>query len=204
MIYQSLKEKQRQERENLILQATQELLLERGYFDTSMGEIALRVGVAKGTLYQHFESKEALMIALFKREFEDLQSETARIAQMQEGAQVKLSMAIDELCHQLVDKHPLFFILRHAADLETEVHAEIKDAFATVRKNIAAILDQGKEEGLFNTALSTEVMQEALFGIIVSRLFKNLHQGLSVQYEDLVDNLKCIYLHGITAPAATA
>lgn len=201
MIHQSLKEKQRQEREELILQATQELLLERGYYDTSMGEIAQRVGVAKGTLYQHFESKEALMIVLFKREFHDLQVAIERIAEMQVGAQEKMSLMIDTLCYHLAEKHPLFFIIRNAADLDAEIHQEVKEYFNAMRAQISVILEEGKVEGIFNAALPTEVMLEALFGIIVSRLFKNFHQGLQVKYEDLVGHLKCMYFHGITAPA---
>ncbi|GCE04727.1 TetR/AcrR family transcriptional regulator [Dictyobacter aurantiacus] len=200
MIHQSLKEKQRQEREELILQATQELLLERGYYETSMGEIAQRVGVAKGTLYQHFESKEALMIALFKREFHDLHVAIENIASMQVGAQEKITLMIDTLCYHLAEKHPVFFIIRNASDLEAEIHEEIKEYFNGMRARISVILDGGKAEGIFNASLPTEVMVEALFGIIVSRLFKNFHQRQQVTYEDLVGHLKCIYFHGITAP----
>ena len=47
----SLKEKQRQEREALILQAAEEVLMEKGYHETSIDEIAARVGIAKGTVY---------------------------------------------------------------------------------------------------------------------------------------------------------
>ena len=42
----SLKEKQRQEREALILQAAEEVLMEKGYYETSIDEIAARVGIA--------------------------------------------------------------------------------------------------------------------------------------------------------------
>ena len=42
----SLKEKQRQEREELILQAAEEVLAEKGYYETSIDEIAARVGIA--------------------------------------------------------------------------------------------------------------------------------------------------------------
>src|SRR5436305_13627541 len=66
--HRSLKEKQRQERENLILQAAEEVLLEKGYHETSMDEIAARVGIAKGTLYLHFARKEDLICALLERE----------------------------------------------------------------------------------------------------------------------------------------
>src|SRR5450759_1771466 len=66
----SLKEKQRQEREALILQAAEEVLMEKGYHETSIDEIASRVGIAKGTVYLHFARKEDLVIALFERDLE--------------------------------------------------------------------------------------------------------------------------------------
>src|SRR5215469_11344871 len=63
----SLKERQRQEREELILQAAEEMLAEKGYYETSMDEIAVRVGIAKGTVYLHFPRKEDLVMAIFER-----------------------------------------------------------------------------------------------------------------------------------------
>ena len=44
----SLKEKQRKEREELILQAAEEVFQEKGYYETSMDEIAARVGYRDG------------------------------------------------------------------------------------------------------------------------------------------------------------
>src|SRR5947207_14558723 len=71
-IPRSLKEKQRQEREALILQAAEEVLMEKGYHETSIDEIAARVGIAKGTVYLHFPSKEDLVIAIFERDMQQL------------------------------------------------------------------------------------------------------------------------------------
>src|SRR5579859_953804 len=63
----SLRERQRQERERLILRAASDLFVERGYHDTSMDDIATRVGIAKGTVYLHFASKEDLTLALLEQ-----------------------------------------------------------------------------------------------------------------------------------------
>src|SRR5216684_7426172 len=63
----SLKEKQRREREELIIRAAEEVLQEKGYYETSMDEIAARVGIAKGTIYTHFPGKEELVMAIFNR-----------------------------------------------------------------------------------------------------------------------------------------
>ena len=66
----SLKEKQRQEREALILQVAEEVLMEKGYHETSMDEIAARVGIAKGSVYLHFPGKEDLVVAIFARDMQ--------------------------------------------------------------------------------------------------------------------------------------
>jgi AcrR family transcriptional regulator len=49
-----------------LLQAAQELIEERGYAAASVAAIAERAGVAAGTLYRHFESKEELFVDLFR------------------------------------------------------------------------------------------------------------------------------------------
>jgi AcrR family transcriptional regulator len=57
----SLKDRQRQMREDAILDAAHSLLSEKGYQGMTMDDLATRVGIAKGSLYQHFKSKEELI-----------------------------------------------------------------------------------------------------------------------------------------------
>ncbi len=47
-----------------ILTAATEMFLAHGYLGVSMDELAARAGIAKQTLYRHFESKEALFVAM--------------------------------------------------------------------------------------------------------------------------------------------
>src|ERR1700741_3101509 len=68
----SLKEKQRREGEELILKEAEEMLMEKGYYETSIDEIAARVGIAKGTVYLHFPSKEDLVVAILMRDLQHL------------------------------------------------------------------------------------------------------------------------------------
>jgi AcrR family transcriptional regulator len=49
-----------------LLQAAQELIEEGGYAAASVAAIAERAGVAAGTLYRHFESKEDLFVEVFR------------------------------------------------------------------------------------------------------------------------------------------
>lgn len=58
----------RQERANRILDAAGELLLRWGYKKTTIDDIAKQAGVAKGTIYLHWKTREDLFFALIARE----------------------------------------------------------------------------------------------------------------------------------------
>ncbi|HET6585029.1 MAG TPA: TetR/AcrR family transcriptional regulator [Nannocystaceae bacterium] len=49
-----------------ILDAALELFVERGFHGTAVPLVAERAGIAAGTIYRHFESKEALVNALYR------------------------------------------------------------------------------------------------------------------------------------------
>lgn len=64
MTTQSRKQREIQEREQKILGVARSMLLEHGYFGLNMDRIAEAVEYSKGTVYNHFRSKEDLIGAL--------------------------------------------------------------------------------------------------------------------------------------------
>lgn len=58
----------RDARADHILDAAAQLLLRWGYNKTTVDDIARQAGVAKGTIYLHWKSREDLFVALFARE----------------------------------------------------------------------------------------------------------------------------------------
>ncbi|MBL8522077.1 MAG: helix-turn-helix transcriptional regulator, partial [Betaproteobacteria bacterium] len=71
------KQQQFEAREEAILDAVNRLLSEKGFDLMTMDDVADAVGVAKGSLYKHFSSKEklaaAVMIRLLTQTLETLQ-----------------------------------------------------------------------------------------------------------------------------------
>jgi len=55
-----------------ILQAALEVVAEKGCHEASIDEIAERAGIAKGTIYLYFRSKDSLLSALFRRGIEKM------------------------------------------------------------------------------------------------------------------------------------
>ena len=76
----------REQRADRILDAAAELMLRWGYNKTTIDDIARYAGVAKGTIYLHWKTREDLFLALMRREYvrlvKDIQQ---RIASDPEG-----------------------------------------------------------------------------------------------------------------------
>ena len=77
----------REERADRILDAAAELMLRWGYNKTTIDDIARQAGVAKGTIYLHWKTREDLFTELMRREYERLVKDIQqRIASDPEGA----------------------------------------------------------------------------------------------------------------------
>src|SRR5207302_11280988 len=115
----SLKEKQRQEREALILQAAEEVLTEKGYYETSIDEIAARVGIAKGTVYLHFPSKEDLVVAIFEGNVQKMSQAVEAILSSELTARAKLEQLLQFIYGGFFSrKSERFYSIYHQAELQ--------------------------------------------------------------------------------------
>jgi AcrR family transcriptional regulator len=79
-----------QAREQHILDVARELMLRWGYDKTTIDDIAQKAGVAKGTIYLHWKTREELFDALMKHESVALSDDyRQRIASDPEGATLR-------------------------------------------------------------------------------------------------------------------
>jgi len=60
------------DRKQKILSAAADLVAQRGFHAVSMSEIGVEVGISGAAIYRHFDSKSALLVALFDRAIDEL------------------------------------------------------------------------------------------------------------------------------------
>src|SRR4026209_956183 len=80
----------REDVRDLILDATERLLVRYGYAKMTMDERAQEVGVAKGTLYLHFPSKEEVVLSRVDRMVDRLIGELRELAESRREPVLKL------------------------------------------------------------------------------------------------------------------
>ncbi len=204
--HRSLKEKQRQERENLILQVAEEVLLEKGYYETSMDEIAARVGIAKGTLYLHFARKEDLVFALLERELHTVLLMVEHANSMEGNAQEKLAFIFNSLYQELFGKRAqLMYVLYNSTELKSVLLKYVLqekqgDTLNRIVASVTALLEEGKAAGMFDPTLPTAVMLNIFFSVLSPRAYKNLVLDKKMPPDELVRCVERIYFRGIAAP----
>ncbi len=130
-----------------LVRAALELFTARGYDATTTAEIARKAGVAEGTIYRHFESKQHLLNELYR----GAARWAARLARDAAGAGGDPREKLSSLAHALVQGAmrdravvQLFFLDRHGSLLE----GESKDAAQEFRGGIEALVAQGKAAGV--------------------------------------------------------
>ena len=199
----TLKEKQRQEREALILQAAEEVLMEKGYHETSIDEIASRVGIAKGTVYLHFASKEDLVFALFEQDLEKFQQLVDSTVVSELTARAKMEAILHVLYGSFFSKRfQLLYSLSNSADLR-RIFVEKKGCMREIWERISALittlLEEGKSAGEFDTTIPTSVMVSAFFSLLSPKSYDRLMVEGQMSQEEVSRQLGRIYFKGIAA-----
>ena len=89
--------KEADERKKEILDIAEELFVKKGYDNTSTSDILERAGIARGTLYYHFKSKEEILDALIGRNVQTILAAVKAAVKSQNSAMMKLTAFIGAL-----------------------------------------------------------------------------------------------------------
>jgi len=151
--------KEAEQRRNEILDAADELFGQKGFDGTSTNDILEKVGIARGTLYHHFKSKEDLMDALIERY-------SARLLGAAEEVAADKSIPVVERIIRVVTALNLSGgsseeIMEHIHKPQNALmHQKIEKVIIRgVTPILTEIIREGIEQGLFNTPFPYECME---------------------------------------------
>ena len=196
-----LKEKQRQERAALILQVAEEVFAEKGYHDASMDEVAARVGVSKGTVYQHFASKEDLVFALFESELEVLQQVIEQAISQQVSARARLEAVLVNLSQELPGKRMQLLMSlfdqvemsQHLLEKRETMQERVRQMIFSIRR----VLEEGIASGEFNSTIPVTVMLITFCNIFSPRKCTWLMAQEHISLEEFIKSAGQVYFQGI-------
>ncbi|WP_432558387.1 TetR/AcrR family transcriptional regulator [Granulicoccus sp. GXG6511] len=147
--------KQPEERKAEILAAAAALFAEKGYVATTINDVLERVGIAKGTFYHHFPSKEGLLHTLVDQQVAAQVAEAAQIADAPDlSAPEKIILFWGR---QRSDEHVQNLTDHLEQALDVTAHIQVLAKLVTdLGPVLARIVEQGVEEGTFDTSHPAE------------------------------------------------
>jgi len=150
-----------------ILQAAERVFASKGFYGAKVSDIAHVAGVADGTIYLYFRSKDDLLISLFEAQMDRVLAELRGAVADGEDATEKLRRFIAAYL-TMVEAN------RHAAEVITiELRQSAKfmkeyrnPKFAEFLKTLAAVISEGQRQGRLRAEVPAPIAARTLFGAL--------------------------------------
>jgi TetR/AcrR family fatty acid metabolism transcriptional regulator len=155
------------EKSRQIIEAAVRVFARNGYYNSRVSDIAREAGIASGTIYLYFKTKNDILVTLFREKMAAFVGRVQKAIAAESDAVAKL--------RRLVALH--FKILEANPELAEVVQVELRQGHKFFRGASAAevgayfaligsVLEEGVESGLFRKDLPIKVATKALFGAV--------------------------------------
>lgn len=186
-------------REHVLAEAAK-ALNSHGLTQTSLAEIAQRVGVSRAALYYYFEDQQDLVFQSYRRSCEILARRLSEASRTRGDAMEVIEAFIDSM---LEEEEAEFAALSEAAYLRPEQRSTILGLYAAIQSKIAGLLEDGARRGQLRPC-AAGIVAQAIIGLISwIPMARRWRTNIPLSHTDMVDAIKSILRIGIAADRRT-
>ena len=183
-----------------IIEAAVRVFARKGYYNSRVSDIAREAGIAAGTIYLYFKTKDDILVTLFRDKMaEFVDSLRKAIADEPEAA---------SKVRTLVRLH--FGLLEEDPELAEVLQVELRQGHKFFRGAsgqeigayfalIGSVLEEGVGEGRFRPNLSVKVATKMLFGAMDQMATSWVLGKRGYRLADTADAVAEIFLQGVAA-----
>jgi TetR/AcrR family transcriptional regulator of autoinduction and epiphytic fitness len=196
-VKKSFRATQFEAREGAILDSTHRLLSAKGYELMSMDDIASEVGIAKGSLYKHFASKEALaaavMLRLLRRTSEALDALPETVS-ASDRLRALLEWVLRERLAGSVPHLP-----STSAPLRESLtrNRDYVDLLIMVSERIGGLIREAQSEGSISSAYREEFLLYHLYARSCDPTLDYLREGGALSDDEIVAQMVTATFEGL-------
>jgi AcrR family transcriptional regulator len=185
-----------------ILLASASLFARDGYFGVSVKDIANAVGIKPASLYNHYESKEALWKAVLERIQELYLMFFNRLETVRPNSD-SICDVIDNLFYELKEASQMFSFYGISLIQSEQFHSDIAaDMFhglfldysvAFIKKQFDDCVENGEAEP-FDTQTVASVIMHSFLTLINIRVHEDMGHNVPVNVSDQLDSIRDLVL----------
>jgi TetR/AcrR family fatty acid metabolism transcriptional regulator len=181
-----------------ILRAAIRVFAHNGYFNSKVADIARAAGVADGTVYLYFKSKEDILHSIFDRSVEEaLAAARAQIAEVTDPKEKLRQIALLHL-ERLGADRDLAVVFQVELRGSTKFMEEFSAAgFAEYLALIRSTFEEGQRAGVFRADLNANVVAKILFGALDEMATNWILSKRRYKLAPMADQVLDIVLNGV-------
>ena len=184
-----------------IIDAAIRVFARNGYYNSRVSDIAREAGIAAGTIYLYFKTKDEILVTLFREKMAAWVASVRREVAGEPDAVAKVRKLV-ALHFQVLEQHPdlaevLQVELRQGHKFFRGASAHEVSAYFDL---IGGVLDEGIAAGLIRHDLPVKVATKMLFGAMDQVATSWVLGKRGYRLTDSADAVASIFLKGIVAP----
>lgn len=181
-----------------IIEAAVIAIAENGYHHTQISKIAKQAGVADGTIYLYFKSKEDILISLFQEKMRIFIERLQEIIESNISATEKLSLMIDNHFNMLGNNRHLATVTQiELRQSNKELRIKINCILKEYLQLLDNILIEGMVNGEFNPTMDVRIARQMVFGTIDANVTSWVMNEFRYNLIEIAPKVRHLLLNGI-------
>ena len=181
-----------------ILRAAITVFAHNGYFNAKVADIAREAGVADGTVYLYFKSKEEILHSIFDRSVDEAVAEAKKKLSAIDDPRQKLRQIALLHLERLGADRDLAVVFQVELRGSTKFMEEFSAAgFAEYLALIRSTFEEGQRAGLFRANLNAKVVSKILFGALDEMATNWILSKRRYKLAPMADEVLDIFLNGV-------
>lgn len=181
-----------------ILRAAIKVFAGKGYFNSKVADIAKEAGVADGTVYLYFKSKDDILRSFFDRAMSDFISEGKRELAEIEGPEERLRRIAQLHLERLGADRDLAIVFQVELRGSTKFMQEFSaKGFADYLDIIRATIADGQKAGVFRKDLKPIVVAKMLYGALDEMVTNWILSQKSYPLAPMADEVLKVFFGGV-------
>jgi TetR/AcrR family fatty acid metabolism transcriptional regulator len=184
-----------------ILRAATRVFARNGYFNSKVADIAREAGVADGTVYLYFKSKEEILHSVFDRGMDEAIEEGRRLLSEVTDPREKLRRIAHLHLERVSADRDLAVVFQVELRGSTKFMEEFSAAggFAEYLGIIRDTFAEGQRAGLFRKEMNAKLVSKILFGALDEMATNWILSKRRYKLAPLADEVMDIFLNGVSA-----
>lgn len=197
------KQLQSEQTRQLIISAATQLFVQKGFFGTSISDLAKATKLTKGAFYHHFESKDALFFAVIKSMRETWNAEVARHVFANKDPLSRLTSIIENHTRMLGENENFCLLLNGLVmemdGVNPEFMIALEEVYTDLATFIESIVRKGKISGQIRSDLNAQLVAMNMIGMLRGIGCSPIFKQMGFDANEIAKVLNQILLKGLHA-----